>query len=109
MLALVTIPRSETTTTAVEPEAPLELRDLGGSVCVVVQLAREHLDRDRAAPAVAEQPVDDLQRAALAVTRVAELRQRAAAALKIRGRDVVEHQLAVAAGGGAARRSSIRS
>ena len=95
MLALVTIPRSETTTTLLRPKALLELRDLRGQRLVVVQLAGEHLDRDRPARLVAQQPVDDLRRAALAVTRVAQLRQRARAPLEIRGGHVVEHQLPI--------------
>ena len=46
MLAFVTMPRSQTTIT-VEPEAPLQLLDLGGQG-LVREVAREDLDRDRA-------------------------------------------------------------
>ena len=104
----MTIPRSETTTTRRQPEPVFELVDLGGQRLVVVQLAGEHLDRDRPARLVAQQPVDDLRRAALAVARVAQRRQRAAASLEVGGGDVVEHQLAVVEMP-AARRSSIRA
>jgi hypothetical protein len=66
-----------------------------------VQRALEHLDRRRAAVRRADEAIDDLGRARLAVARVAELGQRAAAALEVGGRHVVEHErplLEVAAG-----------
>ena len=77
-------------------EAGLELCDLRGQRLVVVQLAREDLDRNRPAGPVAEQPVDDLPRSAFAVTRIPQPRQRASAALEVGRGDVVEHQLTVA-------------
>src|SRR5207244_5255806 len=74
-----------------EAETLAELLDLGGQRLVVVEAAGEDLDRDRAAFPVAEQPVDDLRRAAAAVARVAEREQRTGAALEVGGGDVVEH------------------
>src|ERR1019366_7287269 len=47
---------------------------------------------DRAAPGAADQPVVDLQLAALPVTRVPECRERATATLDIARGQVVEHE-----------------
>ena len=91
----MTIPRSETTTTRESPNRSLSFCDLGGQRLVVVQLAGEHLDSDRPARLVAQQPVDDLRGAALAVARVAQRGQLATPSLEIGGGHVVEHQLAV--------------
>src|SRR4051794_29501520 len=44
-----------------EPEALLELCDLGGERHRVGGITREHLDGDRAAVGPAQQPVDNLQ------------------------------------------------
>jgi hypothetical protein len=60
-----------------------------------VQLAGEHLNRDRSPCHVTQQPVDDLRRPALAVARVPELRQRAGASFEVAGGHVVEHHLPV--------------
>src|SRR5438309_1768766 len=57
-----------------------------------MQRTLEDLDRDRAAVGGADEPVDDLERAAAAVARVAEPRQRARAALEVGGGDVVEDE-----------------
>src|SRR5208282_5831988 len=56
--------------------------------------ALEDLDRDGAAVGCAEQAIDNLQLALLAVAVVAELGERAAAALHGARRHVVEHQRA---------------
>jgi hypothetical protein len=84
------MPRSETTITARSAKRRLSFSIWAGSV--VVERALEHLDRDRAAVGGADEPVDDLGRAGLAVARVAELGQRAAAALEVGRGDVVEHE-----------------
>ena len=79
----------------VEAEALLELLDLGGQRHRVGGVALEHLDRDGTAVGGAEQAIDDLQRALRAVTAVAALGERAAAAFHVARRHVVEHQRAV--------------
>src|SRR5215472_13903725 len=78
-----------------EIEPPLELVDLARQGERIAGVAREHLDRDRAAFRRTPQAVDDLQFAALAVAIVAELCQRAAAPLEVARGDVVEHQRAI--------------
>ena len=78
-----------------EREALLELVDLGRKRARIAGVALEHLDRHRAAVGGAQQAVDDLQLALLAVAVVAEPRQLAAAALHIARGHVVEHQRAV--------------
>ena len=80
----------------IEPKALLDLVDLGGQRARIAGVALEHLDRHRAAVGRAQQAVDDLQLALLAVAVVAEPRQLAAAALQVARGDVVEHQRAVA-------------
>jgi hypothetical protein len=57
-----------------------------------MERAREDLDRDRTAVRGADKAVDDLERAALSVARVAAPGERAAAALEIRRGDVVEDE-----------------
>ena len=57
-----------------------------------MQLTREHLNRDRPPGPIAQQPVDDLRRAALLIARVPQPGQLARAPLEIRGGHVVEHQ-----------------
>ena len=57
----------------------------------VAAVAGVQLDRDRPSVRGADQPVVDLQAAAPAIARVADLRQRAAAPLHIRRGQVVEH------------------
>jgi len=61
-----------------------------GERLVVVEAAGEELGRERPPAPVAEQAVDELGRAPLAVARVAELRQRTRPALEVGGGDVVE-------------------
>ena len=76
-------------------EALLDLVDLRGERPGIGGVALEYLDRHRAAVRRAQQAVDDLQLALLAVAVVAALRQFAAAPLDIARRHVVEHQHAV--------------
>ena len=95
MRALVSRPRSPTRTTRREPEAGAQLVDLRAQGGRIGRVAREDLDRHRAALGVAQQAEDDLRLAALAVAGVAVARQRAAAALHPGRADVVEHQGAV--------------
>ena len=76
----------------IKTEAFFELGHLAGQRHRVCGAAREHLDGHGTAVRGAEQTVDDLQLASLAVTVVAELGQRAAPAFQIARRDVVEHQ-----------------
>ena len=78
----------------VEAEALLQLGDLAGEGGGIAGRAFEHLDGDRAAVGRAEQAVDDLQLALLAVAIVAELGERAAASLHVARGHVVEHQRA---------------
>src|SRR5271165_702341 len=76
----------------VEGEAPLQLGDLIGDGVRIARVAPEYLDRDGAAVGRAEETVDDLGLALLAVPVVAALGQRATAAFDIARRHVVEHQ-----------------
>ena len=76
----------------VEGEAVLQLGDLIGQGQRIAGVSFEHLDGDRAAVGRAEQAIDDLQLALLAVAAVAALGQRAAAAFHVARGDVVEHQ-----------------
>ena len=78
-----------------EGEAPLQLLDLCGERLRVGGRTVEHLDGDGAAVGGAQQAVDDLQLAFLAVAVVTERRELAAPSLQIARRDVVEHQRAV--------------
>ena len=78
----------------IKREALLDLVDLCGERARIGGIALECLDRHRAAVSRAQQAVDDLQLALLAVAVVAALRQFAAAALQIARRHVVEHQRA---------------
>src|SRR5215472_309404 len=89
MRALVIMPRSPTSTTRDRPKRALSL-----SICVasVIGSAVKYLDRHRAAIGRTQQTVDDLQFALLAVARMAETCQLAAAAFKPGRGDVVEHQ-----------------
>ena len=80
---------------ALQAEALLQLGDLGGQRRRVGGVAREHLDRDRAAVGGTQQADHDLRFVAPAIPAVAEPRQLAAAALQIGRGDVVEHQRAV--------------
>ena len=64
-------------------EALLELVDLRRQRHRIGGVAREHLDGDRTAVRGAEQAVDDLQAAPLAVTAVATFGQRTAASLHV--------------------------
>jgi hypothetical protein len=79
-----------------DPEALLDPLQRRGERLVVVDLAVEDLDRDRAALRRAGQPVLDLQLPFLAVARVAERGQLAFAALQVAGGEVVEHKPAAA-------------
>ena len=67
------------------------LRQEGGGIGGV---AVEHRDRHRAAAAIAQQAPVDLQLALLAVATVAARRQRAAVALEVARRQIVERQAA---------------
>ena len=80
----------------VEAEALFQLSHLAGQRGRIGGAAGEHLDRHRTTVAGAQQAVDDLPFAALAVPAVAELGKRTAAPFHIAGRDVVEHQRAAA-------------
>ena len=73
-----------------EPEAGAQLVDLRAQGGRIGRVAREDLDRHRAALGVAQQAEDDLRLAALAVAGVAVARQRAAAALHPGRADVIE-------------------
>ena len=73
-------------------KAFFELGHLAGQGHRVGSTALEDLDGHRTAVCGAEQTVDDLQFAALAVTVVAILGERTAAAFHVARRDVVEHQ-----------------
>ena len=76
----------------IKTKAVFELAHLAGQGHRVSGTAVEDLDRHRTAVRGAEQTVDDLQFAALAVTVVAVLGERAAAAFQVARLDVVEHQ-----------------
>jgi hypothetical protein len=78
-----------------EAKARLELLHLGGEGHRVGGVALEHFDRDRAALAVAEQTIDDLEPVRTVVAAVAEPAQRAAAPFEIGRAHVIEHQRAV--------------
>jgi hypothetical protein len=78
-----------------EAEAPLELVDLRRQRRRIAGVALEHFDGDGTTVRGAEQAVNDLQRALLAVTAVATFGQRTAAPLHIARRDVVENQRAI--------------
>ena len=78
----------------IEREALLDLVDLHGERARIGGVALECLNRHRASVGCAQQAVDDLQLALLAVAVVAELGQLAAAHLHIARRHVVEHQRA---------------
>ena len=78
-----------------QPEAVLELGDLGGQGVGVGGVALEYLDGHRDAGGRAQQPVDDLQPAFHPVSGVPDRPQRAGAALKRRRGHVIEHQCAV--------------
>ena len=67
----------------IESEALLELLDLCGERHRVSGVAVKHLDGNGTAVGSAEQTVDNLQRAFLAVTAVATLGERAAASLQV--------------------------
>src|ERR1700738_2635072 len=73
----------------------LDLVDVARKRARIAGVALEHLDGHRATVGGAQQAVDDLQLALLAVAVVAEPRQLAAAALHIARGHVVEHQRAV--------------
>jgi hypothetical protein len=75
-----------------QPEPLLEFLDLCGQGGRVGGVAVEHLDRHRDAVVRAQQPVDDLPPAAHPVPGVADLAERAGAALECRRGHVVEDQ-----------------
>ena len=77
-----------------EAEALLQLGDLDAKGGRVAGRAFEDLDGHGAAVGRAEQAIDDLQLALLAVAVVAELGERAAAAFHVARCHVVEHQRA---------------
>ena len=76
----------------IETEALLQLDHLTGQGRRISSAACEDFDCHRTAVRSAEQAIDDLQLAAFAVTAVAELGERTAAAFQVARRDVVEHQ-----------------
>src|ERR1700712_2054394 len=78
-----------------EAEALLELVDLRRQRRRIAGVAVEHFDRNLTTVRCAEQAVDDLQGAFLAVTAVSPFGQRTTAPLHGARRDVVEHQRAV--------------
>ena len=96
MRAWVIMPRSPTRTTWSRPKRSLSLSTWLVRVVGIGGVAGEHLDRHRTAVGGAQQAIDDLPLAALAVPAVAELGERTAAPFQIAGRDVVEHQRAAA-------------
>ena len=69
---------------AADPEAILELLDLRAQRGRIGRVAVEDLDRNRQPLSRAQQPIDDLRTVAPVIAAVAVLRQRTAAALKIR-------------------------
>src|SRR5262245_42311436 len=75
-----------------ELEAAFELGNLRRQCVGIADIAVEHFDRHRAAIGGAEQAIDDLQLARLAVAAIAVLRQWATAALEIARGQIVEHQ-----------------
>src|SRR3954471_2382026 len=79
----------------VKTETLLELVDLRRQRRGISSVAIEHLDGNRTAVRGAEQAVDDLQAALLAVPAVSAFGQRTAASLQVARRDVVEHQRAI--------------
>ena len=81
MRACVIMPRSPTSTTCASPKRSLSLAIWAAERHRVGGIALEHLDGDRAAVGRAQQAVDDLQLASLAVAIVAEPGELAAAAL----------------------------
>ena len=89
--AWVIMPRSPTRTTW-SREKLFKLGRLAGEGHRVSGIAGEHLDRHRTAVRSAQETIDDLPFAALAVTVVAKLGKPAATAFQIARRDVVEHQ-----------------
>ena len=82
----MTIPRSATTTTLESPKRSFSLLICDGQGRVVVQLAGEHLDRDRPPILVAQQAVDDLRQPELPITRVPQPPQRTRPALEVTAR-----------------------
>src|SRR6266850_404796 len=70
--ACVSMPRSPTSRHTLEREALLDLVDLGRKRARIAGVALEHLDGHRATVGGAQQAVDDLQLALLAVAVVAE-------------------------------------
>ena len=80
---------------AFEPEAFAHLADLVGQGARVGGVAFVDFDGDWATLGVAQQPVDDLQFPLLAVARVPDASQRAAAPFEVARTDVIEHQCAV--------------
>ncbi len=79
-----------------DAEALAQALHLGQEGGAVGHVALVHRHRHRAAARVGEQPVVDLQQPLLAVAVVAQLGQRAGGALEVAGRQVVQHQAALA-------------
>jgi hypothetical protein len=77
---------------ATDAEAVLEPFDLSAQRRGIGRIAVEHFDGDRNPASRAQQPVDDLGPVLAVIAAVAKLRQRAAAALKVRGTHVVKNQ-----------------
>src|SRR3984893_11933303 len=80
---------------ALQPEALLQLVDLGRQRHWIGGIAFEHLDRYRAAVGRAHQADDNLRPVATVVATVALMRQSAAASFEIGGGDIVEQQRAI--------------
>jgi hypothetical protein len=78
-----------------EAEALLELVDLRCQRRRIPGVTVEHCNGNRTTVGRAQQAVDDLQRALLAITPVSTFCQRTAASLHVTRRDIVEHQRAV--------------
>src|SRR6266566_2467585 len=78
-----------------DPEAILDLLDLRTQRLRIGRVAVKDFNRNRQPLTRTEQPVDNLRPVAPVIAAMAIVRQRTAAALKVRRTDVVEHQHAV--------------
>ena len=78
----------------VDAEHLSQTTDLGDQRTGIGGVALVHRDRDRASTVVGEQSEVDLQLAFLAITVVAQSRERTAATLEVARRQIVEHRRA---------------
>src|SRR6516162_1646094 len=92
MRALVIMPRSPTSTTRDRPKSPLSLSICPANVIGSAVLPSKTSTATGQPLAAHNRPLDDLQFALLAVSRIAEACQLAALTLKPGRREVVEHQ-----------------